>query len=423
MPPPAAPVAGPIVHAAIDSIIHPLAAEFIAETLEHADAVGATAAIIELDTPGGLLDATRDISKSILASRTPVVVFVGPRGAQAASAGFFILMSADVAAMAPGTNTGAAHPVSGQGQDIEGDMGAKVEQDAAATIRSLASQRGRDIELAEAAVIESRSFAAEEALENGLVDLMAADVTDLVRQLDGREVRRADGTTSTLTTTGVAVERREMGRLQKLLSVISHPQIALLLISLGGLGLTIELYNPGLIFPGVVGAIALILGFYSMSVLPIRYAGLALIFLALALFVAELFVPTFGILTAGGAIALVFGFIMLFRTEDPALAVDLRLILGMVGSIVLVVSLLLGRAWQVRREPVRTGSEGLVHEVGVARTDLDPDGKIFVHGELWNARADERVPAGAEVEIVSVEGLRLEVRARQRSTPLATPSA
>lgn len=412
--PPAAPAG--VVHIELDSIIHPVATQFVLETLEHADAVGAAAVVIELNTPGGLLESTREIFKAMLTARTPVVVFVGPSGARAASAGFFLLMAADVAAMAPGTNTGAAHPVAGQGKDIEGDLGAKVEQDAAATIRSLAVQHGRNVELAEAAVVESRSFTAEEALENGLIDLIAPTVPELLAALDGRKVTKA-GVEVTLATAGAAVEKREMRAFQRFLAVLIHPEIAYLLMTLGFIGLYMELSNPGTVLPGVIGGICLILAFYSFSVLPINYAGIALVILALIFFVAEVYTPTFGVLTVGGVIALVLGSVMLFRDADPAMRIGLEVIVGTAGTVLVIVVLLLRKALAVRRGKVATGSEGLVGERGVARSDLDPEGKVFVHGELWRARAEAPVAAGQTVEVTAVHGLRLRVRAAEGETP------
>ncbi len=401
----------PVVHITVDDVIHPVTAQFVMDSLEHADSIGAAALVIELNTPGGLLTSTRDIFKAMLTARTPVVVFVGPSGAQAASAGFFLLMAADVAAMAPGTNTGAAHPVAGQGQDIEGDLGEKIEQDAAATIRSLALQHGRNVELAEAAVLESRSYTAQEALENGLVELVAGNVAELLEEIDGRVVKKAGEAEIRLATAGAPLEEREMPPYQRLLSVLSHPEIAYILMALGFLGLYMELSHPGAIFPGVVGAICLIMGFYALSVLPINYAGLALVLLALILFVAEMYVLSHGILTVGGVIALVLGSIMLFKDVDPAMRLGLELILGVAGTLVIVVVTLMTKALKVRRSRVRTGAEGLVTERGVARTALEPRGKVFVHGEIWQAVAESPVPPEAEVEVVAVEGLKLRVRA------------
>lgn len=402
---------GSVIVLTLDDAIHPLAAEYVAEGIAHAESTGASALVIQLSTPGGLVTSTRKITSSILESRVPVVVYVSPRGAQAASAGFYILMSADIAAMAPGTNTGSAHPVASGGGDIEGDMRAKVEQDAAANIRALAKEHGRNVELAEAAVLESRSFTADEALAEGLIEVVAADIPTLLDALDGRTVKKPGLEPVVLATSGARFENHEMGRVARFLAVISHPQIALLLLSFGTLGLYVEFSNPGLIFPGAIGAILLILGFYALSVLPLNYAGLALVLLSLVLFGAEFVVPSFGILTFGGALSLILGALLLFRSPDPALRLDLRLILGVTGTLVLIIGILMTRVIAARGTPVVTGIEGLVRESGTARSAIDPNGKVFVHGELWNARSRTPVPAGARVEVVAVDGLTLEVRA------------
>ena len=399
-----------VLHIRVDSPIHPVAADFIASSLEQADEMRTEVLVIELNTPGGLLDSTREISKAMLGARTPVVVYVAPAGSRAASAGFFLLMSADVAAMAPGTNTGAAHPVSGQGEDIEGDMGEKVEQDASAQIRSLARQSGRNVEAAEAAVMESKSYTAEEALELGLIDLIAADVEELLAGIDGREVEKAGEEKVALATAGAEVVERRMPAFQRFLAAVTHPTIAGLLMAFGLLGLYMELSNPGAIFPGVVGAICLILGFYAMSILPINYAGVALVLLALILFIVETQVPSFGLLTTGGAIALVLGSVMLFKDMDPSFAIDLRWVVAFALGIVAVVAVLTTKTLMVRRSRVTTGREGLVTERGVARTELAPRGKIFVHGEIWTAEAASPVAAGTPVEVVSVDGMLLHVK-------------
>ncbi len=403
-------VGGQVFLIHVDSVIHPVAAEWVRESLAVADEAGAAALVIELNTPGGLSTSTREITQAMLSARTPVVVFVSPSGAQAASAGFFILMAADVAAMAPGTNTGAAHPVGGQGEDIEGHMGEKVEQDAAANIRSLAGQHGRNVELAEAAVLESRSFTAEEALEQGLIEVVAAGTRDLLVQIDGREVRKGEAEPVVLATAAAELTERRMPVFRRILSTLAHPAIAGILMALGLLGVYIELSNPGAILPGVVGAICLILAFYALSVLPVNYAGVALLLLALILFIAETQVPSFGLLTVGGAVALVLGAMMLFKDLDPALRLDLRLITAVAVAMVVVTSLLAGKSLAVRRTRVQTGSEGLVSERGVARTSLAPRGKVFVHGELWNAVAEGAVEAGCRVEVVAVDGMTLRVR-------------
>ncbi len=407
--PAADPAPGPVVWIKVHAIIHPMTADYVIESLASAEDLGAQALVIELDTPGGLLTSTRDIFKAMLAARIPVVVFVGPRGAQAASAGFFLLMAADLAVMAPGTNTGAAHPVGGQGEDIEGNLGEKVEQDAAATIRALASQHGRNLELAEAAVVKSRSFSAEEALKSQLIDFIAADADELLRQLDGRTVQKLGEQKIVLATAKAEVVPREMGAFKELLSAIAHPNIAYILMALGMIGLYMELSHPGAIFPGVFGAICLLLGFYALSVLPVNYAGVALILLALVLFIAEIKVPSYGLLTVGGVIALILGSLMLFRDTHPELRVDWQLIASMVTTILALVAFLTIKALRALRSKVTTGKEGLLMEVGITRSALAPQGKVFVHGELWNAVAVQPIAAGTRVRVVAVDGLTLRV--------------
>ncbi len=399
-----------IIRIEVDSIIHPVAAQFVIESLDEADSLGAEAIVIQLSTPGGLLTSTREIFTAMLNAETPVVVFVSPSGAQAASAGFFVLMAADVAAMAPGTNTGAAHPVGGQGEDIKGDMGEKVEEDAAATIRSLASRNDRNAELAEAAVVESRSFTAEEALENGLIEFVAVSLPDLLRQIDGHELKKGSGDLDLLETADAVVESREMGAFQKFLATIAHPNIAYILMTLGGLGLYFELSNPGAILPGVVGGICLILAFFALSVLPVNYAGIALIILALIFFIAEVKVTSYGLLTVAGVISMVLGSLMLFKSADPAIRVSLEVIASVTLFTVVVVAFLVTMIVRTYRTQITTGTEGLVHKQGVARTLLDPTGKVFVHGEIWDAHSEVPIAAGSPVEVVAVDGMNLRVQ-------------
>ncbi len=398
-----------VVHLRVESIIHRVAAEFIAESLAEADESGAALAVIELDTPGGVLDSMRAILKSISTARTLVVVDVTPSGAQAASAGFFVLMAADVAAMAPGTNTGAAHPVGGQGEDIEGHMGEKVEQDAAASIRSLAKQHGRNVELAEKAVLESRSFTAEEALEGRLIDLMAESLSELLDQIDGREIQKG-GETRVLSTARFQIRKVEMAPFEQFRAIVANPVLAYLLMTLGFLGLYFELSNPGAIFPGVIGAICLILAFYAFSVLPVNFAGIALMVLAVILFIAEIKIASFGLLTAGGVLCLILGSLLLFDELDPAVRLGWDIILGVTVPLALGVVLLVTLVVRTHRQKVNTGQEGLVQERGVARSAIAPRGKVFLHGEIWNAVADQPIPAESEVEVVAVEGMRLKVR-------------
>ncbi len=411
----ALPAAGEVMVVKVKSPIHPVSAELIEDAVAEADRSSAAALVIELDTAGGLMTSTRDITTAILGARTPVVVWVGPSGAQAASAGFFILMSADVAAMAPGTNAGAAHPVGGGGEDIPGVLGKKVEQDAAANVRSLALRNGRDLKLAEAAVVESRSFTAQEALEGKLVDLVVPDLPALVKALDGRTVKRGEAVV-TLRTAGLPVKRFEISPLRSLLGVLADPNITYLLLGFGLLGLLFELLHPGAILPGVVGAIFLILSFYGLSVLPVSYAGLALLLLAMIFFILEIKITSYGMLTVAGVICLVLGSLMLFKTPEPALRVSVELIATLSTFTLLVVGFLVFMVMRAQRLPVRSGAEGLTQEIGTARTALSPRGKVFVHGELWEAESMEPVTAGEEVEIVAMNHLLLTVRPHRRSS-------
>lgn len=399
----------------LQSLIHPVSAERVVDAVAEAERVGAAALVVELDTPGGLLTSTREITRALLGSEVPVVVYVGPSGAQAASAGFFLLMAADVAAMAPGTNAGAAHPVDGTGDDIGGTLGKKAEEDAAAWIRSLAARNGRNSQLAQAAVVESRSYSADEALAGRLIDLVAPNLPELLRAIDGRTVRRgaagnAGGTPVVLRTAGAPVRELEASAWRDLLGVIAHPNVAYILLTLGGLGLYFELMNPGAVLPGVVGAICLVLAFFALSVLPFNQAGVALILLALLFFIAEIKVTSYGLLSVAGAFCLALGGLMLFKTPDPALRVSGQLIVTLASLALAVAGFLAALALRARRTPVRTGQEGLMHERGVARSALAPRGKVFVHGELWDAVAGEPIGVGERVEVVGIQGLTLSVR-------------
>jgi len=404
------PVRGELFRVHIASILHPIARDLVVETLALADREGAAAVILELDTPGGLLTSTREITTAILGAKTPVVVWVAPEGAQAASAGFFVLMAADFAVMAPATNTGAAHPVGGQGETIEGVLGKKVEEDSAANIRALAARRGRDVALAEKAVLESRSFTADEALQAGLVDLVAAELPALVAGLDGRGYEKPPGTQRTLALAGAPLREFEMNAVQRFLSALLHPNVAYLLFLLGLFGLYAEFTHPGAILPGVVGAIAILLALYAFSALPVRFAGVALILLGVGLLIAEIKVTSYGLLTVGGIGSLVLGSLILFRSPEPALRVSLAAIATVAGFFLALTVFLLVMVARNARHRVTTGREGLVGAHAVVRTPLAPEGKVYLLGEWWNAVAEVPVDAGAEVEVVSVEGLLLHVR-------------
>ena len=403
---------GPVLQLELNSIIHPVAAEILLDALAEADRQHAEVLVVELATPGGLLTSTREMFSAMLEAKTPVVIYISPQGSQAASAGFFLLMAADVAAMAPGTNIGAAHPVGGQGEDIEGVMAEKVEQDAAATIRSLAEQKGRNQELAQEAVVESRSFTAKEALDEGLIDLIADDIDDLLEAIDGRVLEK-NGEERTLRTADAQIQRIEIALFQRLRAIIAHPNVAYLLLSAGGLGLYFEFSNPGSILPGVLGAICVVLAFYALSLLPVNYAGVALLLLAVLFFLLEIKAPSFGLLTLGGVLSLVLGSVLLFDSPDPAIRVSFPLIAAMAAAAGLVSALLMTLVVKVHKRQASTGREGLIHETGIARTELAPRGKVAVHGEIWDAVAEAPVAAGDAIEIVAVEGMTLKVQPSQ----------
>jgi membrane-bound serine protease (ClpP class) len=406
--------AGAIYAARVDSIIHPVSAEYMIETIDRADREGGALVVFTLETPGGLVDSTRAIVTRMLAARTPVAVFVGPAGARAASAGFIIAIAADVAAMAPGTHIGAAHPVSANGEKVDEVMAKKSAEDIAAYVRTLASGRHRNVDLAQQAVNDSRAFTEQEALTASppLIDLLASDVTDLIQKLDGRSVRRFDGTASTLKTAGAEVISIEMGLRQRVLSAIAHPNIAYLLLSLGMLGITVELWSPGAVAPGVVGAVSLLLAFFSLQLLPVNYAGLLLILLGMVLLILEIKVTSYGLLTIGGAASLIFGSMILVDSSAPELQLNLRVILPVVAGIVAVAALLVRLAVSARRLRPITGEEGMIGTAGVSLTALEPGtpGRVTTRGEIWQAVSDESIPEGTPVRVVAVNGLTLSVR-------------
>ena len=407
------------VVAELDGIIHPIATEYVDEAITQADAAGADVVVIVLRTPGGLLDSTRDIVSRIIASRAPVVVFVGPSGARAASAGFILTIAADVAVMAPGTHIGAAHPVSGTGQPPDTTTATKAAEDVAAYVRSLAEARKRNVGLASEAVMKSRAFTDTEALGASppLIDFVAQDVPDLLRTLDGRTVRRFDGRTVTVRTANAVIQTVEMSRRQRFLSAIAHPQIAYLLLTLGILGLTVEFWNPGAIGPGVAGGVCLLLAFFALQVLPVSTTGVLLVVFGLALLLLELKVPSFGALGIGGTVSLLIGSVMMTRTV-PGVVVPLRLIVPVALSVAGIL-LFLGRlALQAQRQRPITGVSALVGLPGRVRTPLTPGvaGQIDVRGEIWRAESPVPLHAGDPVRVMAVDGLTLLVEPAGAST-------
>jgi membrane-bound serine protease (ClpP class) len=404
----------------IDGIIQPITAEYFTDAIDEADTSGAEAIVLVLRTPGGLLDSTRTMVSRLITSRAPVVVFVGPSGARAASAGFILLVAADVAVMAPATHAGAAHPVSGSGEKMDDTTSQKAASDAAAYVRSLAEARGRNVGLAGEAVLQSRAFTDRESLDAmpPLIDMSAKDVDDLLQQLDGRTIKRFDGRSTTVHTRDADVRRIEMTRRQRFLSAIAHPQVSYILMTLGLLGLTVELWNPGLIAPGVVGAVCLLLAFFAFQILPVNMAGLLLVVLGIALLVLELKVPSFGALGIGGAISLVIGSVMLTEVV-PGVPVGLGIIVPTAIGFALVF-LFLGRlALRAQRQPPVTGVEALLGQLARVRTPLLPNepGLVDLRGEIWRAISLVPLPPGHPVRVSRVDGLTLTVEPTDLTAP------
>ncbi len=397
----------PIVE--LDGVVHAVSANHVVSALDRADAEGAPLVVLRLDTPGGLDTSMRQIVDRILNGKTPVAVFVGPSGARAASAGFIIAIAADIAAMAPGTNLGAAHPVSGIGQ-MDEVMSKKVTSDAAAYIRSKAERRGRNVELAEKAVVESKSFTEKEALEGKLIDLIVNDVPALLGALDGREVSRFDGTKLTLHLAGHEPRTVAMNWRQAVLSLIARPDVLFLLLMGALAGLGTEISHPGMLFPGIVGVFCLILFLFATQILPINGSGVLLIVLAIALFAAEVKVTSYGLLTVAGIAAMILGALMLVDAPAPELQVGLRTIVPAAVTMALGTILLFRLVLQARALPSVTGEAGMVGKIGIADTQLSPHGFVRVAGERWGAVADETVAAGEAVTVLASEGLTLRVK-------------
>jgi membrane-bound serine protease (ClpP class) len=404
----------PIHVLSVADVINPVSAEYITESLKAAVQQGAQALIIQLDTPGGLDKSMRLIIKELLNSPIPVIVYVSPSGSRAASAGTFITLAAHVAAMAPGTNIGAAHPVAVGSGEMGKEMAEKVTNDAAAYIKSIAEQRGRNVEWAEKAVRESVSASETEALQHKLIDLIAIDLNDLLRQLNGWNVRMATGE-RIIHPERAVLQHVEMSWRQRLLSMLADPNVAYMLLLLGAAGLFFEISTPGVVLPGIIGGISLLLGLYALQLLPVNYAGLALIVLAIIMFIAEIKVTSYGALTIGGILAMILGSLMLFDAPAPLPGVSLWVV---VPSTLLVAGFfifLVGAALRTLAQRPYSGREGLIEKVGVALTSIDhKQGKVFVTGERWDAHSGEPIEQGAEVEVVQIDGMTLFVRKKAR---------
>ena len=398
----------------VEGTIVPVIADYIDRGITRAEEQNAVACIIELNTPGGLLDSTEKIVQRIMNAKVPVVVYVSPKGAWAASAGTFITLSAHIAVMTPGTTIGAAHPVSGGGQEIPEDQMKKIVEFSAKWMRTIAEERGRNMEEAELAVTESKSFTDVDALNKNLVDLRAESLESLISQINGRRVVLAGGKEVTIDTTGYETARNEMNAIERLLQIISDPNIAYILFTLATIGLITEISNPGMIFPGVVGGISLFLAFYSLGVLEAYPGGIALILLGIGLLVAELFITSFGLLTAGGIASLVIGSLILF-SGSPGIEISRGLIAGVTAGIAVFCLFVIGAIIRGQRRAKATGAEGMIGKLAIAKTPLTPEGKVLAEGELWTAMAEgDRIARGEEVIISKVEGLRLWVRRKSK---------
>ena len=393
----------------IQDTINPGVEDFIKHSIERSSEEGAELLVILLDTPGGLVTATRGIVQAILNSTVPVVVYVHPRGAQAASAGVFVTVAADIAAMAPGTNIGAAHPVATGGQEMSETMNEKVVNDMVAFAKSLGGQRGRNVEWLENAVRKSVSITAEEAFEQNVIDLVAEDLPALLERLDGWEVQRA-GYSKTLKTRGVEQRTIDPGWQHRVLRAISNPNIAYILLMIGLAGLYFELSQPGAILPGVIGGISLIMALYALQTLPVNFAGVLLILLAVIFFILEISVVSYGMLSIAGTVSLLLGSLMLFRVPGESTHIAYSVVIPTVLTISAFFVAVTSLAVRAHRARPQTGTEALVGMVGEVTRDLTPEGKVFVSGELWNAVADEEIPAGQRVEVLSVDSLKLKVR-------------
>ena len=402
--------AGPqprVISVAVDGVIHPITTEIIAHALEQAKRQHASAVLITLSTPGGLLDATREIVESITASPIPVITYVTPSGARSASAGFFILEAGDVAAMAPGTNTGASSPVL-MGQQMDPVLRSKVENDASALLRGLTSRRGRNSELAEQAVRQAKAWTDKEALDNHLIDFIAANETQLFQQLDGREITLWSGRKTTLHLAGAEVVEANRSWREILINAIADPNIGFILFVLGALGIYVEFTAPGTIFPGVAGGILVLLALSSLAVLPISWVGVALLLLSMALFVLEAKFASHGILGAGGTAAMILGAVLLVN-GPPEMRIHWLTAIAVAIPFALITLFLVSMVIRARANKVITGQSGMIDTIGIVQTPLAPRGKILIRGELWDAISPAAADVGAQVRVTSVDGLLLQV--------------
>jgi membrane-bound serine protease (ClpP class) len=393
----------------LDDVIHPITAEYVVQGIAQAESEQSAAVILRLSTPGGLDPSMRQVIEKILSSKVPVIVFVGPSGVRAASAGFFILLAADLAVMAPGTNTGAAHPVSIGGGKPDEVMAKKIENDAAAYLRSFTAKRGRNAALAEKGVTESKSFTETEALKDGLIDGVAKDIDAIVTQFNGKTIQRFDGGSRVLKLEGESIRTLEMSPRQRVLAKALNPNIALVLGLVGLMGLYIEFTQPGLILPGVAGGLCLFLALVALSILPVNALGVAFIIAALVLFVMEAKITSHGLLAALGIAAMVFGSLILIDSPLPELRVRLSTAVGITLPFAVITVFLMRLVILAHRNKSMSGQEGLLAETGIALTDIDGEGKIRVHGEIWQANSETPISAGEQVKVLAVDGMKVRV--------------
>jgi len=402
-----------ILKITVDAPIHPISSEYIVKSIEHAEKQNAALIILVLNTPGGLDSSMREIIAKILVSKVPLATYVSPSGARAASAGFYIAIASDLFVMAPGTSTGAAHPVgvSLTGQGMDKTMEEKVTNDAVSYIKTLAEKRRRSIQASEDAVRKSLSYTEKEAFDLKLIDLIARSEQEIIDHFDNKTIKRFNGEDLLLSLKSESVIEMPMSTRQKFLLTISNPNLAYILLMLGLLGLYFEFSNPGAILPGVMGGICLLLAIFSFQILPINYVGLLLILLAIGLFILEVKVHSYGILSVGGITAMLIGSIMLINAPIPELRPSLRFVIPVAISFGVVFLFLVFLVIRAHSKKVQTGKEGLLGEIGVAQTDLNPEGKVFVHGELWNAEATGDIPRGSRVKVIQVlAGLKIRVQ-------------
>jgi membrane-bound serine protease (ClpP class) len=400
----------PVYFIEVDGIINPATAKFIVDSIDQATQQGGQCLIIQLDTPGGLMESMRMIVKKELASTIPIIVYVAPSGARAASAGVFVTLAAHIAVMAPGTHIGAAHPVTlgAEGKESK-TMTEKIVNDTVSYIKTIAKTRGRNVDWAEKAVVKSVSITEEEAVKLNVVDFIIPDLRTLLTKIDGRVVK-FDGVTRTLHTKGIEPQPIQMSWRDRLLDIISNPTIAYILLMLGIYGIFFELSSPGAILPGVVGGIFLILAFYALQMLPVNYAGLALIFFGIILFIAEIKVVSHGLLAVGGVISLLLGSIMLFHTPTEYMRISMSVIIPAVLVSAAFFIFAVTKAINARLKKPTTGMEGLIGEVGIASTPVSPEGKVSIHGEFWNVVSEQNIEKGAKVQVIGVANLRLKVK-------------